>query len=110
MHKRTYIRAMFLLLSFLQAYLSYLSHFGMIPFRLLDWIISCFSVPVYIALLPIVGLLEKSLPIDLNLTEYRNFLLPHLRLNAWLIGVLFFYPLNNLYLIVIRKVMNRLRG
>ncbi len=109
MDKKSRLRVLFVLLSFLQAYLSYLSQFGKISFVALDWFISIFSLPVYFLLLPIVGMLEHLVPIDLNLTEYRNWLLPHLRLNAWLIGVIFFFPLNILYLMIIRKIYNAFR-
>ena len=103
------IRALFLLLSFGQAYLCYLSHFGKITFVPLDWLITIFFQPVYFLLLPIVGMLEKWVPIDLNLTEYRNWWFPHLKLNAWLIGVVFFYPLNVLYLKLYRKIYSFVR-
>jgi|GEM_PF-4736070 len=104
MDRKSHIRVLFVLLSFFQSYLGYLSQFGKVSFAPLDWLISIFSLPVYFLLLPIVGMLENIVPIDLNLTEYRNWLLPHLRLNAWLIGVIFFYPLNILYLKIIRKI------
>ncbi|PNI00400.1 hypothetical protein C1N32_21475 [Vibrio diazotrophicus] len=109
MDKKSHIRVLLVLFSLLQAYLSYLSQFGKISFVPLDWLISIFSLPVYFLLLPIVGMIENLVPIDLNLTEYRNWLLPHLRLNAWLIGVIFFFPLNILYLKIIRKIYKVLR-
>lgn len=109
MGKKHKIRVLLILISFVQAYLCYLSQFGKISFLPLDWIISVLSFPVYFLLLPVVGALENLVSVDLNLTQYRNWLFPHLKLNAWLIGVMFFYPLNIMYLKIISKICKVLR-
>ncbi len=93
--------------SSIQAYLCYLSHFYLLTFAPLDWIMTIISTPVYFLLLPVVFVLENTL--EWKLTIYNNFMFPHLKLEAWFIGIIFLAPLNLLYLKVTKKIYGKFK-
>jgi len=92
-----------ILVSCLQPYLCYLSHSYRLTFAPLDWIMTIISTPVYFLLLPVVYILDSAFNWDL--TIYHNFIFPHLKLEAWVIGIIFLVPLNILYYRLYKKLL-----